>query len=195
MRLYNNLEKKYDSDFQPSMTMFDEYFGGGMNGIVFQEMRERRSLAYSAGANVAAPSDLEHTYGIHGSIATQNDKMMTAIEAFDEILNNMPQSEAAFQIAKEGLLASLRSNRLNGVAVINSYLSDEKKGLKESPRKMMFTKLQDMTLDDVVKFQQDVVKGRKYHYAILGDTKDLDLDALKKLGTVIVLTTDDIFGY
>ena len=68
-------------------------------------------------------------------------------------------------------------------------------GLKESPSKEIFMKLQDMTLDDVVKFQQNVVKDRKYHYGILGDIKDLDMDALKKMGEVIILTTEDIFGY
>ena len=195
MVLMNNLEKKYDKDFLPSMNMYDQYFGGGMNGIVFQEMRERRSLAYSASAYVVEPDFPDHNFFIRGMIATQNDKMMDAIGAFDEILNDMPQSEAAFQMAKEGLLAEMRSNRINGISVIMNYLEDEEMGLKESPRKEIFMKLQDMTLDDVVKFQQNVVKDRKYHYGILGDIKDLDMDALKKMGEVIILTTEDIFGY
>lgn len=52
-----------------------------------------------------------------------------------------------------------------------------------------------MTLDDVVEFQQENVKGRKYYYGILGKIEDLDMDALSKLGKVVVLSTEDIFGY
>jgi hypothetical protein len=50
-------------------------------------------------------------------------------------------------------------------------------------------------LQDVVKFQQQWVKGRTYHFAILGDKKHLDIKALKQMGEVIELTTEDIFGY
>ena len=55
--------------------------------------------------------------------------------------------------------------------------------------------LQTATLQDVVKFQQQWVKGRTYHFAILGDKKHLDMKALKQMGEVIELTTEDIFGY
>jgi predicted Zn-dependent peptidase len=30
--------------------LYNSYFGGGMAGIVFQELREARALAYSVGA-------------------------------------------------------------------------------------------------------------------------------------------------
>ena len=31
--------------------------------------------------------------------------------------------------------------------------------------------------------------------SILGDTKDLDMEALKKIGPVTILTQEEIFGY
>ena len=46
-----------------------------------------------------------------------------------------------------------------------------------------------------MKFQQENVKGRVYHYGILGKIEDLDMDALNKLGRVVILTPEDIFGY
>ena len=44
-------------------------------------------------------------------------------------------------------------------------------------------------------FQQQWIKGRTFHYAILGDKKELDLNALRKIGPITELTTEDIFGY
>lgn len=48
MAQISNLDKKYDPAIEPIRALYDEYFGGGMNSIVFQEMRETRGLAYSA---------------------------------------------------------------------------------------------------------------------------------------------------
>lgn len=47
---------------------------------------------------------LDDNYLFAAIIATQNDKMAQAIDAFDEIINNMPESEAAFKLAKEAVL-------------------------------------------------------------------------------------------
>ena len=59
----------------------------------------------------------------------------------------------------------------------------------------MFEALPSLTLDDIVEFQKDKVKGRTYYYCILGDVEDLDMDVLSKLGKVVMLTPEQIFGY
>ena len=61
--------------------------------------------------------------------------------------------------------------------------------------RLTFEQLPTLTLDDVVKFQQENVKDRKYNYGILGKIEDLDMDALSKLGRVVILTPEQIFGY
>ena len=50
-------------------------------------------------------------------------------------------------------------------------------------------------MDDLIRFQKEHVKGRKFHYAILGNPEDIDIPALEKLGKVVMLTTDQIFGF
>ena len=52
-----------------------------------------------------------------------------------------------------------------------------------------------MTLDDVVAYQQNNVKNRKYITCILGRESDLDMKSLEKWGKIIRLTQEDIFGY
>ena len=180
-------------------TMYNEYFGGGMNSIVFQEMREARGLAYSANARYAVPAKKGETYFFTTFIATQNDKMMDAVNAFDEIINQMPQSEAAFNIAKENLVAYHRTRRLLGSDVINYYQNLKKLGFDCSvdPRKAEFEKVQQFTLQDVIDFQKEVIKDRKYVIGILGTEKDLDMKALtpEKYGKVERVSLEDIFGY
>ena len=192
---YSNRGEKLDLESDPHLRLYNEYFGGGMNAIVFQEMREARGLAYSSSARLYMPSHKEDSYMYYAFIATQNDKMKTAIEAFDEIINDMPESETAFEIAKEALVSRIRTERVSNRQIISSYVGSRELGLTEPRSKKVFEVAQTLTLDDVKATQQEWVKNRKYAYGILGDIKDLDTDYLKTLGPIQTLTLEEIFGY
>ena len=192
---YSNRGEKFTAEGEPERTLYNEYFGGGMNSIVFQEMREARGLAYSARASLSKPSFADGTFSFSAFIATQNDKMRKAIEAFDEIINEMPESEAAFAVAKDALESRYRTQRTTGSSVLIEYRYCRRMGLSEPLDKAVFEALPGLTLADVKAAQEQWAKGRTYTYAILGDIKDLDTDFLKTLGPVQVLTLEDIFGY
>lgn len=192
---FSNRGEKFDREQDAAIDLYNEYFGGGMNSIVFQEMREARALAYTAQAFLSTPSNLENDYMFYAFIGSQNDKLRTAVEGFDEIINNMPQSESAFQIAKESILSRMRTSRTTGMRVLNQYRVCRHLGLDEPLDRENFAKLQEMTLEDVVSAQQKWVKGRTYTYALLGDLKDIDIKYLKTLGPVQVVSLEEIFGY
>ena len=192
---YSNNDEKLDVSNDPYISLYNEYFGNGMNCIVFQEMREARALAYSALARLLEPEFQGDSYKYFAFIATQNDKMKTAIQAFDEIINDMPESEAAFNIAKEALITNLRTQRIIGYRILTSYLDTRDLGLTEHRSKKMYEVLQTLTFDDVKETQKKWVEGRTYHYGILGDIKDLDTKYLRTLGQVQILPLEEIFGY
>ncbi|MEG0796598.1 MAG: insulinase family protein [Odoribacter sp.] len=195
MTTLSNRGEKFDLSIYPVLTLYNEYFGGGMNSVVFQEMREARALAYSAAAFITQPARLNQSYIYKTYIATQNDKMGDALAAFDEIINNMPESEAAFNLAKESLLARLRTDRLTGGDIFDSYIAAQDLGLNIDLRKVLFDELQKLTLADVKTFQEKWVKGRSYVYCILGNEKELDLNKLSAYGKITRVTTEEIFGY
>lgn len=195
MSMYSNQGGRFDIGRAPIIEMYNNYFGGGMNSIVFQEMRESRSLAYSAGAYQLEPSTLTRPYAYRTFIATQNDKMIDAIDAFNLIINDMPQSQTAFDLAKGALEARMRSERVIKDDIAWAYLSARMLGLDTEERHVVYDALNGFTLQDVIDFQQKNVKGLTYRYGILGDPDDLDIDALSKIGRVVMLTTEDIFGY
>lgn len=195
MSQISNRGEKFDAAIEPARQLYNEYFGGGMNSIVFQEMRESRGLAYSAWAGLNKPGYADEDYYFISQISSQNDKMLDAINTFNDIINNMPQSETAFKLAKEGMIARLRTDRITKMSVIWSYINAQDLGQTVDSRIKLFNDVQGMTLQDVIDFQQKWIKGRTYSYGILGDKKELDMEALKKIGPVIELTTEDIFGY
>ncbi|NDV81001.1 pitrilysin family protein [Bacteroides sp. 51] len=195
MAQISNRGETFDPTIEPTRELYNEYFGGGMNSIVFQEMRESRGLAYSAWAGIVVPSYLKYPYEVRTQIATQNDKMMDAITTFNDIINNMPESEAAFKLAKEGMITRLRTDRIVKSSVIWAYINAQDLGQSVDSRIKLYNDVQNMTLQNVVDFQQKWIKDRIYTYCILGDEKELDIKSLEKIGPIRKLTQEEIFGY
>ena len=191
----SNRGEKFDASIDPILSMYNEYFGGGMNSIVFQEMREARALAYTAAAFLVSPSKLKYPYVYRTFIATQNDKMLDAMRAFDQIINQMPESEQAFNLAKDALLTRMRTDRIIKENVLWAYLNMQDLGLSVDMRKALFEQIPGMTLADVKAFQEKWVKDRKYVYVVLGDEKDLDMKGLGQYGQIQKLSQEEIFGY
>ena len=195
MRMYHNEEREWNVDEAPVKALFNEYYGGGMNTIVFQEMREARGLAYNAFAAYVEPSyqDQKEYYFTH--IITQNDKMMDCVRHFNAILDTIPQSEASFQIAKDALTKRLASQRTTKFGLINAWLWAKDLGIDYDLNERIYTAIPNITLQDIVDFEQQQMAHKPYRYIILGDEKELDIKALQQYGPIRRLTTAEIFGY
>lgn len=194
MQIHNE-NKPWTADSEPIVTLFNEYFGGGMNTIVFQELREARGLAYSASAWYNTPSVKEDPEWYYTNIISQNDKMMDCISVFNNILDEMPQSENAFNVAKQALTKSLESRRTTRFSVLYKYLSNQYLGIDYDINEKIYNALPNLTLKDIVEFEKQNMAKKPYKYIILGNEKELDIKALEKIGPIKRLTTEQIFGY
>ena len=192
---YHNEGTQWAPEHAATINLFNEYFGGGMNGIVFQELREARGLAYSAAAYYRQPYEKFHPEYAMTYIVTQNDKMMDCVREFNNIVGTIPQSEAAFQLAKESLMKKLASRRTVRGSVLNSYMSAQRLGLDYDINSMVYNTLPNLKLSDIVNFEKRSMADKPYRYIILGDEKELDMEALGKIGPIHRLTLEDIFGY
>ncbi len=192
---YHNEGTQWAPEHAATINLFNEYFGGGMNGIVFQELREARGLAYSAAAYYRQPSELPHPEYAMTYIITQNDKMMDCIREFNNIVGTIPQSEAAFALAKDALMKKLASRRTVRGAVLNSYMNAQRMGLDYDINSLVYKTLPNLNLNDIVKFEQQSMAGKPYRYLILGDEKELDIEGLEKIAPIRRLTLEEIFGY
>ena len=195
MRMYFNEGRQTSPDEHATIDLFNEYYGGGMNGIVFQELREARGLAYSAAAYYLTPSKQGEPENFFTYIITQNDKMMDCVRQFREILDKMPQSEAAFQIAKDALTKQLASQRTTKFNVILAYIAARRMGYDYDVNKKIYDDLQGLTLQDIANFEQQHMAGKTGRYLILGDEKELDTAALEKIAPIHRLSLEEIFGY
>ena len=195
MMQYHNENKPWDVNETALVRLFNEYFGGGMNSIVFQELREARGLAYSASARYSQPSRPGHSDDYYTYIVSQNDKMPDCVRTFNSLLNTMPQSQQAFDIAKQSVTKSLQTARTTKFGVLMAYYRAKQRGLDYDINEKVYSILPGITLQDILDFEKKNMTEKTYKYIILGDEKELDMDFLNKLGPVHRLSTEQIFGY
>ena len=195
MRMYHNEQRPWQPDEAPVRALFNEYYGGGMNTIVFQELREARGLAYNAYAAYVAPTYKDQPEYFFTHIITQNDKMKDCVQQFHQILDTIPQSEAAFNIAKEALTKRLASERTTKFSIINAWIYAKFLGIDYDENERIYNALPQLKLKDVVEFEQKLMAHKPYRYIILGDENELDMDYLQQLGPIRRVTTEEIFGY
>lgn len=189
--------EKFNTKNSAVMNIFNEYFGGSMNAIVFQEMREKRSLAYSAQSYYSQPGDKDGYFVNNAIIATQNDKLVDAMNAFNGLFDQMPVAEANFQLAKDAMINEIRTARTTKMGVINNYLGYERMGydMKKTRAQILFEAYPAVTMQDVVNFNHKYIKGQKKVYMCLGKESDMNFNELAKFGKVKKLTLEEIFGY
>ncbi|MBP9636972.1 MAG: insulinase family protein, partial [Bacteroidaceae bacterium] len=185
----------FDITLEPLRTLYNDYFGGGMNSIVFQEMREARGLAYRAYALLNRPDKAKRPYTFMSLILTQNDKLKEATTVFDGIINELPQSEAAFEIARKNRIDALRAERITREDLLWNYLNMQDLGINYDFRKDIYEKVQSITLKDVLTYQQKMIKDRPKTYYILGNEKDLNLPFLESLAPIERVSQRTLFGY
>ena len=195
MRMFYIDDHQFNPNEAAVKELFNEYYGGAMSSIVFQEIRESRGLAYNAYAYYADPSykdDLEYAM-VH--IITQNDKMMDCVRQFNNILDTIPQSEASFKIAKDAVQKRIASDRTTKYGLISKWLWAKQRGIDYDENERIYKALPGTTLEDIIKFEQARMAHKTWRYVILGDEKELDMKALEKIGPVRRLTTEEVFGY
>lgn len=185
----------YSKDLVPTVALYNEYFGGGMGSIVFQELRESKALAYSAYSGYANADKLGRSNYNLSYIGTQSDKLPEAMAGMEALLTDMPVAEANLEIAKNGLRNSISTERITKGDVLLSYERARRLGLDYDLRRDVYARTQQMTFDELKNFQTTKIKGQNQVILVIGSKDRLNFKALAKYGPVQQLLLKQLFGY
>ena len=177
------------------INMFNQYFGGDMSSVVFQNIREAKALAYSTYCFVRVPDFSGQHLGIMGFVGTQADKIHDAIGAMEELMNRMPLDTGVYNLAKQSLINRMNTNVIEPESYLGMYQYLVNKGFSvvmpsESERKIV-----DITMGDIKKFHQEELANKPWAMSVLADKEKVKKADLAKYGKVIELSLTDIFGY
>lgn len=187
--------EEFDPEKLAATSLFNTYFGSGLSSIVFQEIRESKSLAYSAYSAYQSASEKGDPNYVMAYIGTQANKMPEAVDAMMELMTNMPEAQDQFNAAKEATLKKIAADRITKANIFWSYERLKKRGMTEDNRKAMYDAIQSMELADLKSFFNENIKGENYNILVIGNKKDANFEALNKLGEVQELDVDYLFNY
>lgn len=172
---------------------FNFYYTNSLSGLVFQEVREFRSLAYSAGGDYEDPIYEPKKKGrLVLFTGSQADKTTDAVEVVMGLLKNMPSYETRLPSIREGLILTSSSSK---PAFRNLSLRAEailKTGYTADPNERNFKGYPNLEFKDIVSFYEKNIKNKPAIVTIYGDVSQFDLNKLRALGKVIELKMEDI---
>ena len=179
----------------PIIRFHNEYFGGGMSSIVFQELRESKALAYSVYSTYTIPRKSDQSHYQFSYIGTQADKLKEAMQGLMGLLREMPMSEGNMNAARDGLIEKIRTERITKASILNEYEKAMKMGIDYDIRRNIFKSIENFTMQDLSNFHDKHINKDHHVYMILGDKDLLNYDVLRQYGEITHLSLKDIFGY
>lgn len=188
-------DEEYNEANIPAVQLYNAYFAGGMGGIVFQELREARALAYSAGARYLTGSRKGDQNIMVGGIGCQPDKAVEALEAFKDLLDNLPVEPERFEQARQSVINRYRTSKLGFRQILGSVRSWEKLGVPIDPRTSRFQHVQDAEIGQILAFHKARLKSRPKLISVVGDRERINTEALRKLGKWVEVDLENIFAY
>ncbi len=184
----------YDKKDDVLRDAFNQYFSGSFNGLMMNEIREKRSMAYYASAMVATPAMPGNPTYLYGHLGTQNDKVNEAMEVFMGLLLNMPENPDRIDNIKSYLRQEALTTHPDFRDKAQYLRICQRMGYQGDPARENLPKIDALTFDDIVNFYKQNIQGKKYSIGIIGNPKLIDTKALEKYGKVVKLNERKLFN-
>ncbi len=168
----------------PVANAFNKYFGGDMSSLMFQEIREFRSLAYATSASYMSPAVPGVKCLFTAYAGTQNDKTNECVDVLYNLVNNMPKHPERFNTIISSLKEMSASSRPSFRSMMSTIESWKRKGYTEDPSKFHLSRYDKLNFEDIIDFYERSIQSKPTVICIAGKLRSFDTGKLKKYGTV-----------
>lgn len=179
------------------LNLWSRYFGNGMSSVMFQEIREMRSLAYGAYGYAMKPSLMlmpNYSTAYVAYMSTQADKTNEALHLLDSLFTDMPLREKNVEACKLDLLNSINNSYPTFRNIGSTILFDKRMGYTANPEEETVKKIHGYTKDDINDFFTTQVKGKPRITIVVGNKKTMDMKELAKYGRIVELKKEDLWN-
>lgn len=186
-------EDKLNTDEAVISRFYNQYMSGGMSAVMFQEIREARSLAYSTSSSYYQGSSLGDQDEMTGYIGTQSDKTVEALKTFIDVIKNPPETEKHFERSKDAVENGFRTDYKSFRSFVSSFLSWQSWGFDTDPRPERFEQINKVSMKDFKDYVNKKINSKNLTFTIVGDKTKIDMNALKKIGELEEVSIDKLF--
>ncbi|MCQ2346365.1 MAG: insulinase family protein [Paludibacteraceae bacterium] len=185
----------YSKDDAVLFQAFNQYFSGGFTGLVLDEIREKRSMAYTAGGSMHAGRLPGKNAYFRGSIGTQSDKVADAIDVFMHLLDSMPEYPERIETVKAQLRQQAQAGKPTFRNMPQTYDLWQEIGYEIDPAQYNMERINSLTFDDIMRFYKDNIQGKPVTIMIVGDPKLINQKQLQQhYGKLIKVSANRLFS-
>ena len=185
----NTLRKRHEAE------LFSKYFGEGMSSLMFQEIREFRSLAYyTSGAYRMPPfcrADMPTRFVTY--LSTQCDKTTDALEVLNMLIQTMPERPERINEVIQTVINQTNNNYPSFRDLSTRIAAHKRNGYAEDPNRLLLNDIQTMNMNDITHFYRSNVQGRTLVYVVVGNSKLLDMQKLASFGDIVRMKKSDFY--
>ncbi len=175
--------RPYDIASDVQSDAFNQYMSGGFTGLIMYEIREKRSMAYTAYGVDATPQLPGKECYFYGYIGTQSDKVVDAISAYMDIINDMPKDSTNLVALKAALKQAGQTAKPSMRGKASTFEYWQRLGYKDDPAKVNAAAIDNLTFEDIEKFYEANIKGKPVTVILMGDPKKINLKEIEaKMG-------------
>ena len=171
--------RPYDIASDVASDAFNQYMSGGFTGVIMNEIRVKRSMAYSAYGVDATPELPGKDCYFIGYVGTQSDKVNDAISVYMDILKDMPADSTNMAALRAALKQASQTAKPSMRSKAATYEYWQRLGYKDDPAKDNADKINALTFDEIEKFYKENIQGKAVTIILMGDPKKIDLKAIE----------------
>ena len=220
---YEQLPALADSTERTAAELWARYMGGGMSSLMFQHIREFRSLAYSTQGVLFEPNYARHADDPAAFVTitgTQADKTLQVFDAVDSLLTQSlfpssweegcPEDGVVEKNSEEGcpqggvvenldaarqeMLSRIQSGFPSFLAIGFNVANRMMQGYSDDPNRLKAALLPRITQGDIQHYHDRHVVNNRRVWLVIGDRKLTDMQALQRYGKVVELKKEDIYN-
>ena len=175
--------RPYDIASDVQSDAFNQYMSGGFTGLIMYEIREKRSMAYTAyGVDRTAELPGKNCF-FYGYVGTQCDKVADAISAYMDILTDMPVDSTNMEALRAALRQAGQTAKPSMRYKSQYFEYWQRLGYTDDPARVNAAAIDALTIEDIQAFYEQNIKGKPVTIILMGDPKKIDLKAIQtKLG-------------
>jgi len=172
---------------------YQEYLSGSMGGLLFQEVREYRALAYSVYGGYHKTAVANRPGYSYGYIGCQADKMEEAVTVMKSMLTDLPKKPERMG-AMRGALSRGQETAYPEFRDLPQTIAEWGwQGYATDPGRLRAREYPKLSWNDVESFWRDHIQGRPIVLMVVGDPRRINMDALREHGPVTVIREPQLY--
>ena len=133
---------------------------------------------------ISEPIELQYWHSISNPIH---------LEVLENLVHDMPERPERVESVKQTIRNWVNNEYPTSRSLSLKIAGFRREGYESDPNKDYLEVIDRMTMEDILRFYRENIQDHLMIYAIVGNSKSMDMEKLSKFGQIVKVTKKDIY--